>query len=240
MGISGRAARAGFAVGLILVVVCAVGLVDHRSRPVDRGVLPVATASLSPPMSSAVRPAPALSPEGSSPPVRPSVAAGAVPSAAAASASDAAGTLPLSVGIPTLHVKADVVPEIVDSTGALGVPVDPSTLGWWAGGALPGSAGGATVIDGHVDAAATGAGALFELRDIHVGDAVTITGDGAAVKYRIIGVHEYNKDDLPAASLFTRTGPPRLVLVTCGGPFDEVTHHYRDNIVAFGTPLATS
>jgi sortase (surface protein transpeptidase) len=185
-------------------------------------------------------PTPTLSVEGSSPPDGPSDAASVVPFAAAASQPNPAGTLPLSVQIPTLQVKADVVPVTVDSTGSLGVPADPSTLGWWAGGELPGSAAGATVIDGHVDAAATGAGALFELRNIQVGDTVTVTGDGPAVRYRIIGVHEYNKDDLPAAALFTRTGPPRLVLVTCGGPFNEVTHHYRDNIVAFGTPMAAS
>jgi hypothetical protein len=145
---------------------------------------------------------------------------------------------PLALSISGLRVHATVVPVAVDSVGALGVPSDPSTLGWWAGGPLPGSATGSTVIDGHVDSAASGAGALFELRNIAVGDTVVITGQGSAVRYRISGVREYHKDVLPAADIFSRTGAPRLVLITCGGPFNTTTRHYRDNIVAFGTPLA--
>jgi hypothetical protein len=30
----------------------------------------------------------------------------------------------------------------------------------------------------------------------------------------------------------------RLVLVTCGGPFDASTGNYLDNIVAFAVPVA--
>ena len=33
------------------------------------------------------------------------------------------------------------------------------------------------------------------------------------------------------SSIYTRSGPARLVLVTCGGPFDARSGHYRDNIV---------
>jgi hypothetical protein len=29
----------------------------------------------------------------------------------------------------------------------------------------------------------------------------------------------------------------RLVIITCGGPFDYATHHYYDNVVAYGIPL---
>ena len=37
------------------------------------------------------------------------------------------------------------------------------------------------------------------------------------------------KEALPT-SIYTRTGPARLVLVTCGGPFNAKTGHYRDNV----------
>ncbi len=33
-----------------------------------------------------------------------------------------------------------------------------------------------------------------------------------------------------------RRGRPRLVLVTCGGPFDRVAGHYRDNVVLTAVP----
>jgi hypothetical protein len=47
-------------------------------------------------------------------------------------------------------------------------------------------------------------------------------------RYRVTSVRRVRKQALPS-SLYRRTGPARLVLVTCGGPFDG--HHYRDNII---------
>ena len=44
------------------------------------------------------------------------------------------------------------------------------------------------------------------------------------------------KAALPS-SIYTRTGAPKLVLVTCGGPFDARSGHYRDNIVVTATPV---
>jgi hypothetical protein len=43
------------------------------------------------------------------------------------------------------------------------------------------------------------------------------------------------KDSLPT-SLYSRRGRPRLVLVTCGGPFDAGIGHYRDNVVVTAVP----
>ena len=37
-------------------------------------------------------------------------------------------------------------------------------------------------------------------------------------------------------SIYTRAGSPKLVLVTCGGPFDAKTGHYRDNVVVTAVP----
>jgi hypothetical protein len=37
-------------------------------------------------------------------------------------------------------------------------------------------------------------------------------------------------------SLFDTAGPPRLALVTCGGPFDSATGHYLDNIIVWAVP----
>jgi hypothetical protein len=43
------------------------------------------------------------------------------------------------------------------------------------------------------------------------------------------------KEKLPT-DIYSRRGRPRLVLVTCGGPFDEATRHYRDNVVVTAVP----
>jgi hypothetical protein len=36
---------------------------------------------------------------------------------------------------------------------------------------------------------------------------------------------------LPLDRLFARDGPPRLTLITCGGPFLPEFGSYRDNVV---------
>ena len=45
-----------------------------------------------------------------------------------------------------------------------------------------------------------------------------------------------DKEALEADDLFTRTGPARLVLVTCGGEFDADVRSYRSNVVVVADP----
>jgi hypothetical protein len=52
----------------------------------------------------------------------------------------------------------------------------------------------------------------------------------------VASVRSYLKSKLPT-SVFRRTGPARLVLVTCGGPFDAATGHYRDDVVVTAVPV---
>jgi hypothetical protein len=44
------------------------------------------------------------------------------------------------------------------------------------------------------------------------------------------------KHALPTTSLFDRSGPRRLVLVTCGGTFDTVSRTYSDNVLVHAKP----
>jgi hypothetical protein len=46
-----------------------------------------------------------------------------------------------------------------------------------------------------------------------------------------------SKRALPLERIFARTGPPRLTLVTCGGPFLPETGRYRDNVVVVAEPV---
>jgi hypothetical protein len=43
---------------------------------------------------------------------------------------------------------------------------------------------------------------------------------------------------LLAAAVFSRQVVPRLVIITCGGPFDAATGHYLDYIVACAVPAS--
>jgi LPXTG-site transpeptidase (sortase) family protein len=132
-------------------------------------------------------------------------------------------------------MDAKVVPVDVSRSGALDVPNDPRTLGWWTGSQPLTSSHGSTVIVGHVDSAARGRGALFDLEKASPGDLVKVSGARRTFSYRVIARRVYVKADLPE-SVFAADGPPYLVLITCGGPFDQRSHHYRDNVVVYALP----
>jgi hypothetical protein len=63
------------------------------------------------------------------------------------------------------------------------------------------------------------------------------TASGGPLTYRVVGRRTYAKQALPS-EVFATSGPARLVLITCGGPFNTVTHHYRDNIVVYAVPTS--
>jgi hypothetical protein len=132
---------------------------------------------------------------------------------------------PVRIDLPTLGVGAPVVPVAVGGDGALGVPDDPGVVGWWSG------AGDTVVLDGHVDTAAQGPGALFRLVDLVSGDTVAITGvDGSVRRFTVTDVRAYPKALLPPEVFDPES---RLVIITCGGHFDWHTRQYAENIVAF-------
>jgi len=140
----------------------------------------------------------------------------------------------LRLEIPALKVSAPVQPVGILPDGTLGVPADPRVVGWWRQGAAPGEEG-TVVLDGHVDTAEAGPGALFYLDRLPMGSAVLVQTDRGTFTYRVVGRRVYRKTALPA-SVFDQATTPRLVLVTCGGPFDRKTGHYADNVVVYAVP----
>nr|WP_252727726.1 class F sortase [Curtobacterium sp. WW7] len=137
-----------------------------------------------------------------------------------------------------MGIDQTVQPEGVDDAGAMALPADPAVAGWYRFGATPTSASGSTVLAAHVDAVGYGVGPFARLATVAVGSTVTVTGaDGRATDYTVATVDLLAKTGVPWSSVFDRDGPPRLVLVTCGGEFDTSTHHYRSNLVVTATPL---
>lgn len=148
-----------------------------------------------------------------------------------------AGTPPVELALPARDVRAPVVAVTTGPGGALVLPEPPSTVGWWSPSALAGGAGGTTVLAGHVDSLEGGLGALAVLRHVAEGEEVVLVGaDGRSVGYRVTGRRQYEKAELPP-EVFTAGGPPRLVLITCGGDFDRRTRHYSDNVVVYAEPV---
>jgi Sortase domain len=147
------------------------------------------------------------------------------------------GSRPTRLQIASLGIDAPILASSIDvAHGVLGVPADIHELGWWADGAAPGDPTGSIVVAGHVDSASAGAGALFPLKSARPGTVIQITSaDGRTRSYKVVSVQTMLKKDLPT-DIWSQHGRNRLVVVTCGGPFDTATRHYRDNVVVTAIP----
>jgi hypothetical protein len=157
--------------------------------------------------------------------------------------------------IPAIGVRAPLVPtgaKGAPGTASLTIPDNIHTVSWWDGTVLDGdrvvhenapSPGqpGVAVIAGHIDSAQDGAGALYDLKDLDKGDTIKIVDSlGRISTWTVSAAPETAlKTNLPPA-LWVSTGPPKLAIVTCGGPFDAATGHYLDNVIVWATPSSLS
>jgi Sortase domain len=154
--------------------------------------------------------------------------------APAGMASSAPG-VPVRLQIGTAGGSAPVVPVGVRA-GALAIPDSPRTVGWWVGSAPAGARHGSTVLAGHVDSERLGKGTLAILHGLPLGTRIVLTDVfGARHAYAVTARRTYPKDALPA-DVFRSGDRPRLLLVTCGGPFEQARGHYRDNLVVYALP----
>lgn len=144
---------------------------------------------------------------------------------------------PTWVEIPRFGVRAPIVPKGIAPDGAMDTPPNPAVVGWYIYGAHPGDPWGTTVLDGHVDSAATGPGAFFNIVRLQPGDTIVVGGPTATVRYVVTQVTERRKSPVSATDVFRMDVPARLVLITCGGAFNPATRHYVDNVVVFATPV---
>lgn len=161
------------------------------------------------------------------------VQAGALPAAAAI-------VMPKQLRIDRLGLTARVDAVGIDpATGDFAVPPSIDEVGWYRFGPGLEATAGSIVIAGHVDSADQGKGAFFRLRELAPGDALKVTGsDGVAHVFVVVAREIFAKTAVPLERYFARDGSPRLTLITCGGPFDAKTRHYRDNVVITAQPEA--
>jgi hypothetical protein len=144
---------------------------------------------------------------------------------------------PVHLAVPARGVDAVVEAVGVQQDGQMTLPDDVDRVGWYRFGPAPG-ADGSAVIAGHVDDREQGLGALAPLREAEVGDEVVVTDSaGTGTRWRVLSRELIQKQVLPLDRLFAREGPPRLTLITCGGPFLAEFGSYRDNVVVVTEPL---
>ncbi|MCG7284552.1 class F sortase [Cellulomonas sp. ACRRI] len=147
-------------------------------------------------------------------------------------------TAPVRVVVPARSIDVPVDPVGVAEDGQMEIPPLAERGGWYRFGADPGDAAGTTVVAAHVDSVASaGTGPFVRLVDVVPGDEVQVVlADGSTRAYVVDAVTRFPKSEARWPDVFTRDGPPRLALVTCGGTFDRATRHYRDNVLVTATP----
>lgn len=176
------------------------------------------------------------------PPVPP--AADAKPPAAAARGATTAGrvkggplpkSVPVSLRIPAIGVNARVIPLGLDADGSVAVPSlhTPFLTSWYDKGPTPGQDGPAVLL-GHVDAAGVGPAVFYKLGNLSPGDLVYVgRRDHRTAVFRVTAVALYPEGRFPTHDVYGFTPNPTLRLITCGGDYDQQTHHYLDRTVAF-------
>ena len=117
------------------------------------------------------------------------------------------------------------------------IPDDVAEIGWYRFGAALGSASGSAVLTGHVDdyrqASGCSAGSATS-----GGDIVKVTEAGSDMRqFSVVAREEWPKSEVSLDRLFDRGGQARLVLMTCGGSFNESTLGYDDNIAVTAVPV---
>jgi len=142
---------------------------------------------------------------------------------------------PVSIEIPSLKIKAAVVPIEMTSDQVLNPPPDIREVGWWKRSAQPGATNGQSLFTGH--AVHTGGGVMDRLGDVRRGASVTIHSHDKSASYIVQKVFVWSKNQVAthSADLFDpQVHERRLVLVTCA---DWDGHAWESNVIVFAQPV---
>lgn len=152
-------------------------------------------------------------------------------------ASSSTAPAPTSLSIERLGIRMDVLPMGVDRNGEMALAPDPADAGWYRYGSRPGDPAGASVLAAHVDSPDHGIGPLAAVGDLRPGDVIVVRSGPQLRRYAVSSVTSVEKTALDLDALFSRTGPPRLHVVTCGGDFDAERRRYDENVIVVANPM---
>lgn len=158
---------------------------------------------------------------------------------ALAAAEVGAAAVPVEIAYDRLGWSMPVDPVGVAPDGQMEVPEDALRAGWYEFGPGAGAETGATVVAAHAGSYITPRGPFYDLKGSEVGDRVTLVRtDGTTIEYQVVEVAQIEKDVIDLRPYFDRAGSPRLVMITCGGVWDDEAESYESNVVVTAEPIA--
>ena len=150
---------------------------------------------------------------------------------------------PLAVAIPAINVQSSLLRLGLEADGSMAVPApgpDYNRAGWYKYSPAPGSLGPAVIV-GHVNSAADGPSVFFRLANLRPRDTVLVTrADGSVAVFAVDDVRRYPKSRFPTQLVYGNTDHAALRLITCGGPLDRDSGHYRDNVIVRASLVSIS
>ncbi|MEE2570695.1 sortase [Pseudarthrobacter sp. J64] len=227
----GASAAAGV---LLLLALTGCGMSDGGTSP-SASDAPVVFATV--PGAASGGPA-SDSPDGPSAPPG-SSAASAAP-ADATGAPDAglpvlAASAPVTLSIPSIGVRTDLLHLGLRENRSLEVPLDSGNgapASWYTGSPTPGERGPSVML-GHVNALGGAKGVFADLRSLTPGADISVTrSDGSTAVFTVDRGATYSKNDFPTFEVYGNTPGAELRLITCDG-YDPNTGLFDDNYVVY-------
>jgi hypothetical protein len=143
-------------------------------------------------------------------------------------------SVPTTLAIPAINVTSALLQLGQAADGTLAVPPPGphyDQAGWYRYSPTPGSRGPAVIV-GHIDSKHGGPSVFFRLGELKPDDTIRVgRADGSVAVFSVDQVRRFRKADFPTALVYGNTSNAALRLITCGGPFDNSTGHYLDNVV---------
>ncbi|TLM72635.1 class F sortase [Pseudarthrobacter sp. NamB4] len=221
-----RGPLASTAAGVLLLLTLA-GCAGGATTP-DPGTAPAASVSAPAAPGTPSAPPPVSAPAPAAPAAAPS--AQQLPPVMAASA-------PVTLTIPSISVRTELIHLGLEENGSLKVPQDTGNgapASWYDGSPTPGERG-PSVLLGHVNALGGNKGVFADLRKLTPGAELTVSrADGSTAVFTVDRGALYPKDEFPTLEVYGNTPGPELRLVTCDG-YDPATGEFDDNYVVYAT-----
>lgn len=154
-----------------------------------------------------------------------------IPVRQATATSPAAVPTPTSLTVAGTTIDMSVAPGGVSSDGAMEIPNAFDRAAWYRFGPAPGAEAGTAVLAGHIDTTSDQA-PLSQLKSLAQGTLIQVgRQDASTLNYRVVRVELMAKDKFDGESLFRRSGPHELKVVTCGGQWLDERMDYSDNVI---------
>lgn len=145
---------------------------------------------------------------------------------------------PQRIRVESLGIDMPIESVGLGADGAMELPANPAVAAWYRYGPSPTSPTGATVVAAHVDSLVYDLGPFARLATARAGTEIVVTTeDGVDRRYALESIQTVDKADVPWVSIFDRSGPARLTLVTCGGEFDYDARRYLSNVIVTAQPV---